>query len=72
MQDIYKQHEDVAWYQDWWDVCHYFYFPTSKVLKQERDHLFQLFSKGNFNFLQVYCKFKLPIHMEIVPAKQAI
>ena len=30
------------------------------------------FSKGKFNFLQVYSKFKLPQCMEIVPARQTI
>ena len=66
------QCEDIAWCQDWRNIYHYFYFPTSEVLKQGRGHLFQLFSKGNFNFLQVYHKYKLPRHMGIVPVKQSI
>ena len=66
MQENYKQHKDIAWCQDWRDICHYFYFPTLEVLKKGRGHLFQLFSQGKFNFLQVYHKYKLPSHMEIV------
>ena len=43
VQENYKQHEDVAWCQDWTDVWHYFYFPTLEALRKGRGQLVQIF-----------------------------